>query len=124
MSVDWPTARGSKGKGSTERRNAEKLVKSTSMTAVLKESAGFYSGFSHEEHYSGDDKTGIIATPIDDLSLTERHSGITFKGTDLGNLLIPGNPFAYPADFKVEDQRTKKITRPDQEFETPRLRRR
>lgn len=111
--VDWPE-RGNRGSGSVERRNAEKLKRSSSMTKVASE-AGIFSdeGSSHTLTYDAK-KDRLVELPNEDFSITKRENMRLFGET----LLTRGNPFKDPKAGRdgIKVQRGKRTYYPDADF--------
>lgn len=111
--VDWP-GRGNRGSGSIERRNAEKLTRSSSMTKVASE-AGIFSdeGATHTLTYDAS-KDKIVEVINDDLSITKREGMRLFGET----LLTRGNPFKDPKAGRegIKVKRGNKTSYPDSDF--------
>jgi hypothetical protein len=104
--VEWP-GRGNRGKGSQEKRNADKLKRSSSMTAVAMEAGKFRQDFDFVESYNKDTNK-IERRYINDQSLTKQQHLRLFDKR--GGLLLKGDPFAMPTDIKRETSRSKRIT--------------
>lgn len=113
--VDWP-GRGNRGRGSSERKNAEKLTRSSSMTKIAGE-AGIFSdaGSTHTLTYdaSTDEITEVIN---EDRSITKREGLRLFGET----LLSRGNPFKDPKVGRegIKVKKGNRTSYPDADFST------
>ena len=111
--VDWP-GRGNRGSGSVERRNAEKLTRSSSMTKVASE-AGIFSDEGSTHTLTYDSKRNKIVELInEDRSITKQQNLRLFGET----LLTRGNPFKDPkaGHDGIKVKRGEKTYYPDSDF--------
>lgn len=106
--VDWPTARGSRGKRTKEPRHEQ------SNTARIFDQGIYHrNGFTEVEHYDSKTDTVINAKVLNN---SLEHEARFYGVAECSNLLVGSNPFATPEDVKV-DRKVKGINK--REFDDP-----